>query len=374
MVRTNNRIYQVVFLLFMYLFINGLFVIKYGERLKIISEFIILFGYCFLVLGILYLFKKYLKKIQEYRSFIILYWILIFVVFCFFIILNFLIDGNSLNTDRWSAMQVTIESILKGVYPYNQLDHLGQTSSNLPSLSYLGLPFYMLGNIGLLQPFVFLGFSFWIFKSNRLKSKKLLIILLLIMSPAYLWEVVAKSDLMSNLLLLIIFIDYWKEKYNENSFQKLEILAFIVAFFSLTRGIVIIPLTLMLFYDFLKLKIRLKFKFVIIFIISLFVLLLPILLVLPEFEVLSEHNPFNHQTKYAPKFLIILSLLSPFFVSKYSKSSTNVYKITFYVLSFLLIPAFILNVYEEGFYNNIYENLFDISYLGMIIPFIIMSK
>lgn len=299
---------------------------------------------------------------------------MIFVVFCFFIILNFFIDGNSLNTDRWSAMQVTIESILKGVYPYNQLDHLGQTSSNLPSLSYLGLPFYLLGNVGLLQPFVFLVFSFLIFKSNRLQSKKFLIILLLIMSPAYLWEVAAKSDLMRNILLLIIFIDYWKEKYNENSFQKSEILALIVAFFSLTRGIVIIPLTLMLFYDFLKLKSRLKFKFVIIFIISLFVLLLPILLVLTDFEVITEHNPFNHQTSYAPKFLIILSLLCPFFLSKYSKSSTDIYITTFYILSFLLIPAFILNIYEEWFYNNIYESLFDISYLGMIIPFIIMSR
>lgn len=332
MLKIHNRIFKVLFLLFTYLFINGLFVIKYGARLKFVSEFIILFAYCFFVLGFLFLYCKYQEKFNDYKRFNLLYWIIAFVVFGFFILLSYLIEGNSLNTDRWSAMQITIESILNGIYPYNQLDHLGQTSSNLPSLSYLGLPFYLLGNVSLLQPFLFLIFSFLIFKSNRLQSTKFLILMLLIMSPAYLWEVVAKSDLMNNLLLLIIFIDFWKEKYENDSFLKIEILAIVVAFFSLTRGIVIIPLTLMLFYDFLKLKSILKFKFIIFFLVSLFILLLPILLVLTDFEVLSEHNPFNHQTKYAPKFLIFLSILFPFFLSKHSKTSTEIFIKSFYII------------------------------------------
>ncbi|MGG8495276.1 hypothetical protein ACQY1Q_02565 [Tenacibaculum sp. TC6] len=67
----------------------------------------------------------------------------IFLFTIVFITINVFVDAETLHVDRWSAMEITIKSLLKGAYPYNQLDHLGQTSSNLPALSYLGmmLPF-----------------------------------------------------------------------------------------------------------------------------------------------------------------------------------------------------------------------------------------
>ncbi|WP_143032160.1 hypothetical protein [Tenacibaculum sp. MAR_2009_124] len=299
--------------------------------------------------------------------------VLSFIVFLSLIVVNVSIDANSLQVDRWSAMEVTIKNIVEGVYPYNKLDHLGQTSSNLPGLSLLGLPFYLLGDVGYLQVFVFGVFGGWIYKSKREKKEKVLILILLVLSPAYWWEVFAKSDLMSNVLLLLIFIDFWKEKYSEFTFRKPWLLGILVGFFCLTRGVVLIPLTIMLFYEFVKTELRKKVLFLLGVVVSMFVLILPILLSLEDFYTIIENNPFNHQTKYAPKLLILLALVVPFFLSREFSASRPILNYSMYVLSGLLLSTFLLNVMEEGASKNIYGKAFDLSYLGMLIPFVISS-
>ena len=45
---------------------------------------------------------------------------------------------------------------------------------------------------------------------------------------------------------------------------------------------------------------------------------------------------------------------------------------SFIVISIMLVGLFLLNAFEEGWKNNLY-GLFDISYLGMIIPFFLFA-
>ena len=262
--------------------------------------------------------------------------------------------------------------MLKGVYPYNQLDHLGQTSSNLPGLSYIGLPFYFMGDVGLLQPFVFLLFFIWLLKTNRQHKTKFTILILFILSPSFLWEVFVKSDLMSNILLLILFISTWKEKIKSQKTNTIILSTLLISLLFLTRGIVLIPLLLILFSVFIESTIHYKLKFIFFSFFWITLLISPILFSIDNISIAIEHNPFTHQTKYAPKILIIISLITPLFLSRKNLTINNTYKYSLYIIFFLVFITFLLNILEEGVAKNIYGTIFDLSYLSMVLPFSIL--
>lgn len=182
-----------------------------------------------------------------------------------------------------------------------------------------------------------------------------------------------KSDLMSNLLLLIVFIDFWKEKYEREIFKETVFLGVVVGFFCLTRGVVLIPLILMLFAEFVKVKLTRKVTFFSSVVITMIIISFPVLWSIEDFKTVIENNPFNHQTKYAPVALVISALVIPFFLSRSFKSSRLIFITSFYIFCGLLLTTFILNVIEEGIWKNVYGKAFELSYLGMIIPFSIMT-
>jgi hypothetical protein len=250
-------------------------------------------------------------------------------------------------------------------------DHLNQTSSNLPSLFYIGLPFYALGDVGLLQPFTFLCIAFALFRMKVEVYIKFLVLFLILISPAYLWEVFAKSDLISNIVLLVLFMLYWNNTYKSTLFYKTKTLAFFCAFFVLTRGVVVIPLVLFFFKAFLKLELKRKVLFLLSFMIFVLLLSFPVLITIPDIKTVIEHNPFNHQTRYSPKLLQVVFILLPFFIALKIESIQHVFKYTVILLTMLLFITFGVNVLEEGFEENLYGNLFDISYIPMILPFVI---
>jgi hypothetical protein len=123
--------------------------------------------------------------------------------------ITFTTDGNTLKVDRWSAMDVAIRALLNGEYPYTAVDHLKGRTSNFPGLLILGIPFYLLGNVGSLQVFSFLLLSFVLYQATNIKQA-IFYILLLILSPAFWWEIFAISDLMSN--IFSVFVLYFGGK------------------------------------------------------------------------------------------------------------------------------------------------------------------
>ena len=358
--------------LFAYLLVNSLFVLKYGERQSYVPTYLLIALYNFFIGFVLIKMdhlQSYFDNQKKFNFYFLGSSLLVFIVF---VIINFLVDGNTLNTDRWSAMETTIRGILQGQYPYGLEDHLGQTSSNLPGLFYIGLPFYCLGNIGLLQAFVFLIGCYLLYKSDFKNTQKVVILLLFLLSPAYLWEVVAKSDLLSNILLLTFFLFLWDKSYKSNYFKNPVLLAFCCAFLFFTRGIVIIPLTFLLFGAFLKLSIGKKMSFLGYCLLFLILISLPILLILPDLETIKIHNPFNHQTRFTPFWVQVVFVFTPLLIAHKIKSIQKVIYYTFLNFFLLLFLSFVIEILDENFYDALYKSYFDISYLTMILPFAIL--
>ncbi|PQB07978.1 hypothetical protein BST83_13085 [Polaribacter filamentus] len=65
----------------------------------------------------------------------------------------------------------------------------------------------------------------------------------------------------------------------------------------------------------------------------LFVILISpsILISLPDIDFIKKHNPFNDQTSYAPKILIVVSLLLPFLCSFKVKKIGDIFRFAAYI-------------------------------------------
>ena len=229
---------------FIYLLINSIFIIKYTSRLNFFNEF--LFALIYLVIIILIIYS-YIKINIYWYYYKYIFFIMGVTLFVFTIYLNININGNNLNVDRWSAMEVGIKALLNGQYPYSAIDHLRGRTSNLPSLIFIGIPFYLMGNIGYLQSFAFLIFSLIMYIAFNNYRDRLFCMLLLTLSPSYLWEVYVKSDLMSNFIFILFFLIVVQNKIIKDKKINPIILPFISTALVLTRLTVIIPISLLLF-------------------------------------------------------------------------------------------------------------------------------
>lgn len=298
-----------------------------------------------------------------------LFGLISFLFILFLIYINFTINPYSLNVDRWSAMEVGIKSIINGEYPYTAIDHLGGTTSNLPGLFLIGLPFYFIGDVGLLQVFTFIlmVFSLKYFYQNI--KNQTLIIILFILSPAYLWENYVKSDLMSNIILAIILMIWINHRVNANKLINWKLLGLIVGILVLTRIIIFIPLVLTLSYEFFQTTRRNKANFIFFSLMTMSLLLFITFNNCPNFETLQNYNPLLLQGRISPTWLNLSVLILPFVIGL--KKSNIKFKLwtSMILMGIPITYAFIECLIKNGINKVLLENYFDISYLGMLLPF-----
>lgn len=358
---------RIISYLFLFLLINSIFIIKYGSRQNFISIEIALFFYLISIASILLIinyYDKFTKPILRY----------LFVFFAIFLVIiaNYLVDPMTLNVDRWSAMEVGIKALLNGEYPYTATDHMNGRTSNLPGLMLIGLPFYLMNDVGLLQVFTFLLFSFFTLQVLPSAKEKILSILLLLMSPSFFWEVIVKSDLMSNIFLGLLFIIIIRKKIE----SKIPInpfgLGLITSLLLMTRIVVFIPITLLLFHFFTQQNLVYKLKLILSIAVGIFLLISMVLINCPSLEILKEFNPLNLQSHYTPTALNLIVLILPIFLSHKIKNVNSLLFFSLLVMAIPIIYSFINVWYQYGMKSILINSSFDISYLGMLIPFLVI--
>jgi len=286
--------------------------------------------------------------------------------------LNISIDGNTLNVDRWSAMEVGIRALLNGQYPYSAIDHLGGRTSNLPTLIFLGIPFYLLGNIGFLQSFSFILFSYIVFIAFNNYKDRLFCLLLLILSPSYLWEIYVKSDLMSNFIIILMLMVIVQIKISKKERINPLILSFVSTAAILTRLTAIIPITLLLFKKFYNYSLKEKTLFIIVSLITITLFGYICLNKVSDFNHFKQHNPFELQNRQLPFFISFITILIPLI---YSFQISNLKLLIKSSVFFLLLPillAMLINISNNGIYTSIFNSSFDISYLNIVMPFLLI--
>lgn len=352
---------------FIYLAVNSLFIIKYGEHYNMI----LLAGYLFLMFGLGIFYMRINLKDIFYKS---AFWVSVSIFFLFSIYLNYKVDGNSLNVDRWSAMEVGIKAVFSGQYPYNIPDHMGQESSNLPVLMMFGMPFYMLfGSVGYLQSFSFLLFSYLIYKIFEDYRQRLAVMLLLLLSPGYLWEVYVKSDLFSNFIVVAGFTYLIWNKFLVNNNLKPGTVSFFTVLILLTRLSTVIPLIILLFKKFYHFSSKEKVIFITVFILAGSGIVYLFFHNAPDFNIIIHHNPLMIQSTKQPLLLSFSYILLAFIISFRVKTFYQVMAWTGILLFICVFVPFILFFIEYGYTDMITNSFFDLSFFNMSMPFIMLA-
>ncbi|MDO9580746.1 MAG: hypothetical protein Q7J06_09320, partial [Bacteroidales bacterium] len=300
------------------------------------------------------------------------FFIITIFFFLFTLWLNYKVDGYQLNTDRWSAMEAAIKALLNNEYPYSAIDHLNGRTSNLPGLIIIGIPFYLLGDVGYLQSFTFLLFVFLLFRVFNNYKARLFGLVLLISCASYGWEIYSKSDLISNFIIATLFVIIIQKRSDSGKTTDPILIAVLSASLLLTRLNVIIPLSLLLVKIFFTYSSRNKFHFSISAILSVAILLFIVFRNYYSFENLKIYNPFELQNRNLPLLLSSIFTIMAILYSFRVKGLVHLIKSSIVLLFIPILLSFALTLYSNGFYNSILHSAFDISYFNMFVPFLII--
>lgn len=352
--------------IFIYIFINSTYIFKYGSRFfseNICWSLIII--YALLIIG----YCKFL-----YRIFIKLNnWIkiaLIILILSGLVIAQLNMDPYSINGDRWSAIHNFIHDLFRGSFPYAAQTHLGGYGSPFPVWQLYHIPFYLIGCVGLSIVFSTLIF---IDSLRRLYGLSFAFIgfILLACSPAFIFEALAWSDMITNFLICISLILYFKH-FNVNLYNHCIFISVIFGLLAATRLSAIIPFLIYFIPSFFHINIKKKLICIIVPILVFSLIFLPFLFWNGEMLLFFEHNPFSLQTRqgHLTDFIIYIPLGLWMIFSWKNNFSKYLFNTSFLLFMFIGVN-FIHNIYVYNTWNHWLFTTLDITYFNMALPFTI---
>lgn len=360
--------------LILYLFVNILFIFKYLTRTEV-SVPLITALYISGILGFVYLYFKWSPKVSEklfkYSSLVLLSITLILIALALLYI-----DPYTVRVDRWSAVSFFLEGLFNGEYPYGIHTHVSETNfpSPFPLWHVINIPFYLLGDVGIGLIF-FLIITFVTvkiyFNSYR---KAFLFLVLLILSPAYWWEVAVRSDSLSNGFLVLTFILWYTKKgYSvDKNFWLTIILCGIIAS---TRLSAVLPVALFLFAQYIQTNWLKKILFPLSILAFVLVVFMPFVLwTIDGTYVFFTRNPFMSQTSVGnPVSLIIMIVAGIIFALKW-KNTDEYFE---YAASFMFIfmaGSQLSLIMTRGISGSFFtDSTYDLSYFTLYLPYTLMA-
>ncbi len=353
----------------LYSCINALFILKYGLRIASLSTTIVACGlYVATIAGVLWSINEYMKRPRKS-----IFYPLIGIAIAGLVMLQLHFDPYELKVDRWSAIHNFLQNLLNGEYPYAAKTHLGGYGSPFPIWQIIHLPFYLLGNVGLSFVFFLLLFTDAIRRIASLREATVAF-LLLILSPAFLYEVSVRSDLISNFLLcatILMYLHHYKMTLEKNW----VLIAVISGLMMSTRLSIAIPFIVYYFYEYLRChQTRIQIIFPCLAILIFALTFLPFILWNGKMLFFFEYNPFVLQTRQGLWIDYALIMAICIVASVWLKSRRHHYMLTSAIcLLALVVVTFVNNMYIYDCWSELFDSRFDITYFNMALPFAIAA-
>ncbi len=353
---------------FFILFINFLFLIKYGIRLTPFFVFLAL-G----ILGIYYLIWRKQTLIFNFKNKRLLKIsnpIMLLGFIGFSVLVFHFLPQEQLNVDRWSVISSFWDNFFEGKYVYFAKSHMGNHPGPMPFYFILALPFYFVGDLGYFSLIGLLVFYFILYYSKEFVRTRTLMLFLLLISAFYLWEVVTRSNIFTNSSLVLFSIFYFLKSNTDNNFKHLFINGLIIGLLLSTRNVFVIPYSILMLY-LIKNK---KIKFHKILTLALIVITTFALTFLPfivnHFSDFLLLNPFVIQSSYLmPAWLSVFCIFASLGLYFFIRNTQDVYFYSGISLFFTISVYFIWEIYFYGFQSAYFGNKADISYFILCIPF-----
>lgn len=287
------------------------------------------------------------------------------------IALQLAIDPMSLNVDRWSAIHNWCSYLLDGKYPYAAQTHLGGYGSPFPVWQILHMPFYFLNDVGLSFAVALLLFI-WSIKHFFNNETALKTLVLIIISPAWIYEVAVRSDLLTNfiILLTVIVALYRTGSSLKNRFW---LIAVICGLFMSTRLATLLPMAVLYFKEWLKLPLWRKVVFPLVIAAVFTATFLPFVFWNKDMLLFFEYNPFVLQSRqgHPVDFVIFIPLGILLAMTWRTSFSRYCMATSLLIIAFVAITFIHASVDNGNF--NWFSQRYDITYFSMALPFLMLS-
>lgn len=347
-----------------YLIINLLFIVKYSARISYKLSVVLTVTYTVSVFMAFFILQRVnIKKKSTLLALILSYVILLAIG-------QSLIDPYLLKVDRWSAIHNFIYNLFHGIYPYSAQTHLGGYGSPFPAWQFFHIPFYLLGNVGL-SFFFSLGIFFasiWkTFTSKQLSS----IFVLVLLSPALIYECLVRSDLITNFLIVASTINYLCLN-NVDVRKHWKKTAFIVGIFLSTRLATAIPFFIYIFPYYRKFSRWQQIMFPLYIICTFIITFIPFMFWNGEMLFFFQYNPFILQTRQGSMTIVLL--LIPIITYLALSWQNDFRQLMFHIslaMIVLVVVTFTYNMYTTNTWCELFQSRYDITYLDMSLPFLL---
>lgn len=345
-----------------FLFVNFLFVFKYLERY---TKWAALIG---LLICVFYSFlckrKDLLKHLNKGMEFLL---ILLFITASLIIWKK--IPVESLNVDRWSVITSFWDTYFSNQYAYYAKSNVGNPPGPMPFYFLLALPFYLIGELGMLPIIGILLFYGLMLLIKLDKTTRILLLLLVLSSFFNLWEIISRSNVFFNGTLILGSLIYIL-KQHRFTLKSLLVSAILIGLLISTRNVFVISYIICFLFLLRTKVINIKQLFILgILSIGVFSLtFVPI--IINHMNDFTQINPFIVQSTFLipfeyTLFFIFLAILSSFLC----KSKTDVFFYNAVVLFISILIYLIYHIYNSGFYEAFTNSIVDISYFIFCIPF-----
>ncbi len=361
----RERNLAAVGLIFAYLAINSLFIAKYGTRITAFWPWVIPVFFLFVILFFLALkaFDKFISSRFDLFFFglavsgVVLYFILLLVV-----------DPETLNINRYSAVTTFNSKLIASKFPYGPEPTQNGNISGLPFSHLLQLPFYLIGEIGLYQVLIISCFIVGLRLYYGRSLTGILAVGLLIGSPAVAYEVACRSDVFSNLALIVLYI-FALDRFNPFTKTGPAVISGVIGGLLLsTRIVVLLPLAVYLVGR-LRNGNRPKIAMGVgASVITAAVLVIPFYLW--DTAAFIEYNPITTQSSYLPLYARIIVSLSAIPIGFLFGKGRVKYPAIAYLLFLTVSLSLFFCLCQYGLNSAFFGNLFDITYFSMVLPFI----
>lgn len=353
----------------LYLFINGLFLLKYLPRTTI-PVFPVLFAYFAIVLVVLWWYRKSSLPAKS-GNLRLWYAGLSTLLIAAVITLQLYIDPLTLQVDRWSAIDHFLVELTQGNYPYRAQTHLGGYGSPFPVWQILHLPFFWMGNIALAMVAVLGLLLMGLIYFGKNTASSLLYLILLLMSPAFWYEAAVRSDLLY-LFMLCLLLVLWIRKRQFSVGTHAFGLGLLAGLMLSSRFSVVIPFFLLLFPGFVQAPWRAKLGFAATGLLTFLLTFLPFLLWDASELLFFEYNPFVLQTRQGSwiEYLLLAILLIALSLRWKDNFARYFNYVALTVVVFISI-TFLHRMASDGFVNGLFSARYDITYFNMALPFVL---
>lgn len=352
--------------LFIFLFVNALFSIKYVGRYTdwYIPFSMLIVGFlCCVLFSHKYLTSFTLKHIV-YLSYLLPF---AYVVLSLLIINR--VDVETLNVDRWSVITSFWQSFEKEQYVYFAQSNVGNPPGPMPFYFILAYPFYKLGELGW---YSMLGFPLFIALLKYFKVQYYILfiaVLALVLSPFIWWEVLCRSNVFLNASLVLFSIMYFL-KDGAISTKRLLVSGILFGLLLSTRSIFSIAFIIVFIYALKSHYISPKQVIMLGFVSFLSFVLTFLPFVIGYEQEFITMNPFFVQSTFLMPFAYTVFFIALAFVfGWFCNQHSDVYFYTSLNLFLCIFVYFLYQVSIIGLYEATFGWIADISYFIFATPF-----